>query len=622
MADGPLLVFGPRSLTYDFGPDHPLTPRRFGPGIELLRWVGATPAFDPEPASDDELALLHAADYLSAVRRLGRDPHGSPAAGIGPGDDPPFEGMHDAAAAVVGGSLRALDAILDGRAEHAFHPGGGLHHAMRDRASGFCIYNDPALAIARARTRGRRVLYLDFDVHHGDGVQALLADDPGVLTVSLHETGRTLFPGTGAVSEIGRGAAAGTSVNVPLEPLTGPEAWLAAVEGIVPQVAAAFGPDLIVSQHGSDSHAWDPLAHLLVTTTAMGAAARLVDRLSHRYAGGAWLATGGGGYSAYRVVPRTWTFVWLAGAHKSAPHHIPERWRHRWEDEAAGFEGAALPLYFDDEPGMQAMSTGREAASVRDAHTVRLARAIAVPAILRAAEERGWWRPVGAFRRLGPGGQPLPDDPPVADDRDGRLPRHASEPIAPTAISVLAPLTADQVDRLSLAPRTIAPADAAEARALLRAALEDGAAAVGAVAGAQLVGVAVSAAAAELPPSGLPVPPELQGRLDVLVALGVAPGARGAGLGTRLLRTLVDQPDRAGRLMLALSTVAERDAFEPAPIDARRAAAGRLFAQAGFVPLRLPPVLEAVDPGALLAVHAGPGVEAQLVDVLERALGR
>jgi acetoin utilization protein AcuC len=163
---------------------------------------------------------------------------------------------------------------------------------MPDRASGFCIYDDPALAVARARIDGLRVLYVDLDVHHGDGVQAIFYDDPGVLTLSFHETGRYLFPGTGEVDELGEGIAAGTSLNVPLQPGTGEGAWLTAIRSLVPEVAAAFGPDLVVSQHGADSHAFDPLAHLRVTTTAMGEVARLVDAVAHRYAGGRWLATG------------------------------------------------------------------------------------------------------------------------------------------------------------------------------------------------------------------------------------------------------------------------------------------------------------------------------------------
>ncbi|HEY7827395.1 MAG TPA: acetoin utilization protein AcuC, partial [Candidatus Limnocylindrales bacterium] len=351
MNDGPLLVFGPRSETYDFGPGHPLTPHRFGPGIDLLRTVGALPGLAPEPAGDPELLEVHAAGYLAAVKRLSLDPHGEAEAGLAIyGDDPPFAGMHEAAAAVAGGSLRAMEAILRGEVEHALHPGGGLHHAMRSRASGFCIYNDPALAIAAARRAGQRVLYVDLDVHHGDGVQAIHDQDPGVLTFSIHESGRTLFPGTGFEDELGEGVAAGTSVNLPLEAGTGEGPWLAGVRALVPGLAAAFGPELIVSQHGADSHAWDPLAHLRVTTTAMGEAARLVDELAHRHAGGRWLATGGGGYDVYRVVPRTWTLTWLAGAHREAPAMIDRGWRHRWAEDGAAYGQDPPPSTFDDPP--------------------------------------------------------------------------------------------------------------------------------------------------------------------------------------------------------------------------------------------------------------------------------
>src|SRR5438094_1217769 len=234
---GPLLVYGPLSATYDFGPAHPLTPRRFGPGIDLLRAVGAEPGMAPEPAPDEELRWVHVAGYVETVRRLSADPFGPAGAGIGPGDDPAFPGMHEAAAAVAGGSLQAMEAILRGEAEHAFHAGGGLHHAMADRASGFCIYNDPALAIARARQAGLRVLYVDLDVHHGDGVQAAFWDDPAVLTLSLHESGRYLFPGTGFIDELGGGGARGTKVNVPFEPSTSDDDWVLALDRLVPALA-------------------------------------------------------------------------------------------------------------------------------------------------------------------------------------------------------------------------------------------------------------------------------------------------------------------------------------------------------------------------------------------------
>jgi acetoin utilization protein AcuC len=406
-----LLVFGPRSASYDFGPGHPLTPRRFGPGIDLLRSLGAEPGLAPEPAPDEELLWCHTRRYIEIVKRFSASPFGSGAAGIGEGgDDPPFAGMHDAGAMVAGGSLRAVEAVLRGDVEHAFHPGGGLHHAMPDRASGFCIYDDPALAIARARRDGLRVLYVDLDVHHGDGVQAIHWSDPGVLTLSFHESGRYLFPGTGGMGESGEGMAAGTAANVPFEPGTGEGPWLAAVRMLLPEVAAAFGPDIIVSQHGADSHAWDPLAHLRVTTTAMGEAARLVDRVAHRYAGGRWLATGGGGYDAYRVVPRAWSLVWLAGAHRDVPDTTPEAWRTRWEAEASRYGQGPPPVSFTDPPNAgAAVDAAQQDAETRSASIAALARRLAVPRLLREARDRGWWDPLavpsgaGASTEASPG---------------------------------------------------------------------------------------------------------------------------------------------------------------------------------------------------------------------------
>ena len=344
----PLLVYGPRSTTYDFGPSHPLTPRRFGPGISLLEALGAVPGLAPEPASDAELEWIHDPAYIDAVKAFAWEPDRPPRAGIGPGDTPAFEGMHEASAAVAGGSLRAMEAILRGEVVHAFQPGGGLHHAMRARASGFCVYDDPALAIARARRDDLRVLYVDLDVHHGDGVQAIHWDDPGVLTVSIHESGFSLFPGTGFADELGGPGAEGTAVNIALDPGTGELGWMEALEIVLPPLAAAFRPEIVVSQHGADSHAFDPLAHLLVTTTAMGKAARLVDRLAHQHAGGRWLATGGGGYDVYRAVPRAWAQVWLAQTHATALGELSPAWRERWAADAEHYGQSPMPTTLDD----------------------------------------------------------------------------------------------------------------------------------------------------------------------------------------------------------------------------------------------------------------------------------
>lgn len=588
---GPLLVFGPSSLEHDFGPGHPLTPRRFGPGIDLLRTLGAEPGLAPEPAADQELEWCHTPRYIRVVRRFSEDPWGLPEAGIGPGDDPPFAGMHEAAASVAGGSIRAMEAILRGDVEHAFQPGGGLHHAMPDRAAGFCVYNDPALAIARARRAGLRVLYLDFDVHHGDGVQAIFWRDPGVLTVSIHESGRYLFPGTGSLSELGEDDAAGTSVNVPLDPGTGESGWLTAVRLIVPELAATFGPDVVVSQHGSDSHAWDPLAHLRNNTTAMGAAARLTDGIAHRWAGGRWLATGGGGYDVYRVVPRAWSLVWLAGAHRETPGRIDPGWRDRWASEAARYGADSLPERFTDEPnlgeavdagtgdGAVVAGAGVSGADERAGAIASVARLLSVPALVRAASELGWWDAEEDRRRGGPGG----------DESSAASRGHATS--VTDRPTILERVTAGTWGRLSLAPRVVAPADPDVAHALVGAALRgrDGVAVTAAVDGTLVVALVVSAA-----------PGAWAGTRRIL-ALGVAPAIRRCGIGRRLLAAHLGSLRPGDEDLEALVTVAERDAFEPLPGESRTAIARRLFASAGFDVEPTPGSVGQADPGAIIA---------------------
>ena len=350
-ADAPLVVWGEAILDYDFGPEHPLTPRRFGPGLDLLRAVGAARFLVPPEATDAQLERLHRRAYIRQVRSFSGDPWQPSAMGIGSGDCPPFHGMHEASATVAGGSIAAMEAILAGEASHAFNPGGGLHHAMAGHASGFCIYNDVALAVATARDAGHRVLYVDIDVHHGDGTQALFWDDPTVLTVSVHEDGRSLFPGTGAVAERGGPDAPGSALNVPLEAYSGDASWLLAIESVLPALAEAFRPTILVSQHGCDTHVYDPLAHLRVTTAAYARATALLDEVAHRWCDDRWLATGGGGYDAYRVVPRSWSLVWLAQAHLPVPEQTPAPWRERWSTEAARFRQAPLPEVFLDPPG-------------------------------------------------------------------------------------------------------------------------------------------------------------------------------------------------------------------------------------------------------------------------------
>ena len=602
----PLLVFGPLSTTYDFGPGHPLTPRRFAPSLDLLASLGATPGMAPEPVPDEELLRCHARSYLETVRAFSERPWGPPEAGIGDGDDPAFPGMHAAASMVAGGSIRAMEAILRGDVLHAFHPGGGLHHAMRDRASGFCIYNDVALAIARARADGFRVLYVDLDVHHGDGVQSIHDADPGVMTVSIHESGRTLFPGTGFLGEAGEGIAVGTKVNLPLEQSTGGAAWLSALEGVLPELAAAFGPDVVISQHGADSHAFDPLAHLRNTTTAMGDAARLVDAIAHRWAGGRWLATGGGGYDAYRVVPRSWSLVWLAGAHREAPPATPSAWRERWTPEATRYGQAPLPTTFDDPENAGLPVDGTQEIAERGAAEIaRRARALHVPALVRVAADRGWWSALAAPRRPAGEGRTSRAAGTSARRTDGN-----GGPGAPGARgaassdahrgtpSIIRSVDAATWSRLRLAPRVVAPADVDDAHALIHRALLDGAGSPvvsAATVGDVVVGLVVSAVpvrgAAGSAHGGAgngraaDGPPADGGDERQLLALGVGPTHRGRGLARDLLRVHLDElasPGHADLPVVAVVTFAERDRDAPVPAAVRSTIARRLLVGGGF----------------------------------------
>ena len=348
-----LVWYGDDAPWYDHGPQHPLRPARVVLTRELIHAldlldgerVRESPARD---ATDDEVALVHTERYLDAVRRAGHGERGPWAQfGFGPGDNPIFPSMHEASVRVVGASLVAAEAVWSGRAEHAFNPAGGLHHAMPERASGFCVYDDPAVAIAWLLANGaRRVAYVDVDVHHGDGPQAIFYRDPRVLTVSLHQDGRTLFPGTGFVEEYGAGEAAGTKVNVPLPPFTADGGWLRAFEQVVPPLVESFGPDVLVTQLGCDTHHTDPLANVSLTTAAYRQTAAALHDLAHRGAGGRWVATGGGGYQWATVVPRAWALYFAEMAGTSVGDELPVRWLERAAREAH----SPVPSTFSEPP--------------------------------------------------------------------------------------------------------------------------------------------------------------------------------------------------------------------------------------------------------------------------------
>ncbi|MGH3800041.1 MAG: acetoin utilization protein AcuC [Pseudonocardiaceae bacterium] len=304
------VVWDEAFLGYDLGGQHPLDPIRLDLTIRLARSLGVLDGVSllaPVQATDDELRMAHSDDYLAAVKNA---PRGYVGHGLGTSDNPVFHRMHEASALVAGGSLLAADEILTGRATRAANIAGGLHHAMRDHASGFCIYNDCVLAIRRLLDGGTsRVAYVDIDVHHGDGVQQAFVDDPRVLTISLHQHPVTLWPGTGNSADIGAPGAEGSAVNVPLPPGTSDEGWLRAFHAVVPALLRAFEPEVLVTQHGADTHAEDPLADLALSVDGQRAAHRALAGLADTTANGRWLALGGGGYSLFRVVPRSWTHL-------------------------------------------------------------------------------------------------------------------------------------------------------------------------------------------------------------------------------------------------------------------------------------------------------------------------
>ncbi|MFC7527174.1 acetoin utilization protein AcuC [Actinoplanes sp. GCM10030250] len=327
------VVWDSALLDYDMG-DHPLNPVRVELTMALARELGVldrphVQMITPRPASDIDLTRVHRPDYLDAVRLAPIDPFFT-GWGLNTADNPVFEGMHDSSARICGATLAATRAVWHGSARRAVNIAGGLHHAMPARASGFCVYNDPAVAIAWMLEQGaQRVAYIDIDVHHGDGVQAAFYNDPRVLTVSLHETPLALFPGTGFADEVGGPDAEGTAVNVPLPPSTGDAGWLRAFHAVVPSVVRSFAPEIIFSQCGADGHRLDPLADMQLSVDGQRAAYIAIRALADEVCDGRWVATGGGGYALVEVVPRAWTHLLaVATGEPLAPEtRTPPAWR-------------------------------------------------------------------------------------------------------------------------------------------------------------------------------------------------------------------------------------------------------------------------------------------------------
>ncbi len=377
-----LLPYSDALSAYDFGPAHPLRPERFTLAVELMRAYGLvdgeTPAesvrrtariVKPQPASREDLETVHDRAYVDAVLEASSDPAGFRLRrGIGPGDTPAFHTMHEAAALACGATTMALRAVVEGDARRAFSVAGGLHHAHRDRAAGFCVYNDPAVAIAVLRRDhpGLRVAYVDIDAHHGDGVEETFYDDPDVLTLSIHESGRYLFPGTGRVIDTGEGDGKGFAINVPLPPLADDACYRLVLREIIAPSLAAYAPDVIVAQCGADALHTDPLTHLGLTLSGYYDLVTGIVGVASDVCDGRICATGGGGYDAYHGVPRAWTLLLAALLGVDPPDALPEAWRERVRglsstDIATGLlEDGFTPL-----PGV-ADSVRAETASVVD----------------------------------------------------------------------------------------------------------------------------------------------------------------------------------------------------------------------------------------------------------------
>jgi acetoin utilization protein AcuC len=352
MSSDAIFIYSDDLLNYKFNSHHPFNQFRLKLTLDLLKKLNAiddSMIISPKQASEDELALIHDRQYIQAVKQAGHGnlpPEKAENYGLGTEDTPIFPNMHEASSFLVGGTLTAVDYVMTGKAKHALHLGGGLHHGFRGKASGFCVYNDSSVAIKYLQEKyNARVLYVDTDAHHGDGVQWSFYDDPNVCTLSIHETGRYLFPGTGHITERGQGSGYGYTFNIPLDAFTEDESWLHAYETSLREVAEFFKPDVIITQNGADSHYYDPLTHLSSTMKIYQEIPKLAHEIAHKYCDGKWIAVGGGGYDIWRVVPRAWARIWLEMTENSnCSGNLPRSWVEEWQKKAS----VPLPTTWED----------------------------------------------------------------------------------------------------------------------------------------------------------------------------------------------------------------------------------------------------------------------------------
>ena len=349
------LVWDDRFLDYNFGPHHPLRPIRVKLTYDLIRSkkildhenVRQVPA---RMASRDEILLFHDESYVKLVEHYSRKGSGL----LDMGDTPAFKGCYDATRVIAGASLVAAEMVMRNELSHAFNPSGGLHHAHPERASGFCIFNDPAIVIAylKSKFQVKRLVYLDIDAHHGDGVMYGYYDDPSVLDIDFHQDGRSLFPGTGFPDETGERDAKGLKINVPFPPLTGDQSYASAFKKLVPTLIRNYRPEIILVQCGADGHADDKLAQLRLTTNAYSAIIEEMHRLAHELCDGKFLLYGGGGYTLGNV-PRVWTTAFATLAGTKLTDEIPSE----WSNEFNNISGEKPPSGLFDTPTVDTEKT-------------------------------------------------------------------------------------------------------------------------------------------------------------------------------------------------------------------------------------------------------------------------
>ncbi len=349
------LLYSERFLEYNLGPAHPLRPVRVKLTYDLLKAKGildnaTVSVVEPQAATEQQILLFHEQEYVSLVKKYSQTGRGL----LDTGDTPAFKGCYEATSLVVGASLKACELVMKEGFSHAFNPSGGLHHAHPDRASGFCIFNDPAISISYLKSKFgvKKLVYLDIDAHHGDGVMYGFYEDPGVLDIDFHESGRFLFPGTGFPDETGAHEGVGFKVNVPLPPGTCDEAYLKAFHEVVPSMVEEFKPEIILVQCGADGHMDDRLAHLRLSTEAYREVVMEMHRLAHQLCNGRLLIFGGGGYTLANV-PRVWALAFATLAGLSSDDVIPGE----WAKEFSALTGEDPPQKFQDSPTLDEPET-------------------------------------------------------------------------------------------------------------------------------------------------------------------------------------------------------------------------------------------------------------------------